>query len=276
MRITRPADWFSRRSVELRRDGFTLVELTAVIFIVVVLVSLLSAALNHTKSKALRITCLDNMKQLQQAWSMYVLETEDALPLNQSSAEPPDGRYPEVQLSKNSWVAGNPRQDLTTENITRGTLYQHVGSTAPYRCPMDSSTVNGHPEVPRTRSYAMNSYLGGDPEYHPKFKYSEISRPDTVFVFIEEHESSRWHSSFLVPAPPRPGAISAASSAVWFSMPSDRHEQGCNISFADGHFEYWRWLAPKGPGDPGALHAAGTSSGLPQARDFMRLQSCLP
>jgi prepilin-type processing-associated H-X9-DG protein len=253
-----------------------LLELTAVVFIIVVLVSLLSAALNHTKSKALRITCLDNMKQLQQAWSIYVLDSEDSLPLNQTSPEPLDARHLEVQLSKNSWVAGNPRQDLTTENITRGTLYPHVGSTVAYRCPMDPSTVNGHREIPRTRSYSMNSYLGGDPEYKPKFKFSEISRPDTVFVFIEEHESSQWHSSFLVPALPRPAAISASSSAVWYSLPSDRHDQGCNISFADGHFEYWRWLAPKEPNDPGGQHATGTSSGLPQARDFMRLQSCLP
>jgi prepilin-type processing-associated H-X9-DG protein len=159
-----------------------------------------------------------------------------------------------VQLSKNSWVAGNPRQDVTTENITRGTLYQHVGSTATYRCPMDLSSVNLHPEIPRTRSYSMSSYLGGDPVYNPKFKYSEISRPDTVFVFIEEHESSRWDSSFFVQPPRKPTAVSAASSAGWLSIPSDRHEQGCNISFADGHFEYWRWLAPKEPSDPG-MHA---------------------
>jgi len=275
MRITRPAERFSRRSEVLRRDGFTLLELSAVIFIIVVLVSLLSAALNHTKSKALRISCLDNMKQLQQAWWMYAAENEDSLPLNQTSPEPPDARYPDVQLSKNSWVAGNPRQDVTTENITRGTLYQHVGSTATYRCPMDSSSVNLHPEIPRTRSYSMSSYLGGDPVYNPKFKYSEISRPDTVFVFIEEHESSRWDSSFFVQPPRKPTAVSAASSAGWLSIPSDRHEQGCNISFADGHFEYWRWLAPKEPSDPG-MHATSTPSGLPQARDFMRLQSCLP
>ncbi len=277
MSITRPVKWFSRRS-EPRRAGFTLVELTAVVFIVAVLVSLLSAALNHTKAKALRISCLDNMKQLQHGWWMYAAENDDSLPLNQTSAEQPNSRYPELQLSKNSWVAGNPRQDLDTDNIARGTLFQHVPSTAAFHCPMDTSTVVGHPDVPRTRSYSMNAYLGGDADLKPgpKFKFSEISRPDSVFVFIEEHESSRWLSSFLVPAPRKSAAeISAASSAVWYSTPSDRHAQGCNISFADGHFEYWRWLAPKDPTDPG-MHATSAPSVVPQLRDFMRLQSCLP
>jgi prepilin-type processing-associated H-X9-DG protein len=28
-------------------------------------------------------------------------------------------------------------------------------------------------------------------------------------------------------------------------MPSNRHNQGANLSFADGHVEYWRWQAPE-------------------------------
>jgi prepilin-type processing-associated H-X9-DG protein len=32
---------------------------------------------------------------------------------------------------------------------------------------------------------------------------------------------------------------------IWISMPSDRHNQGGNLAFADGHCEYWRWLYPK-------------------------------
>ena len=122
----------------------------------------------------------------------------------------------------------------------------------------------------------MSSYLGGDPDLlivPPKFKYADLARPDNVFVFIEEHEDSRWSSSFLVPPPARKGGINAASSAAWLSLPADRHDQGCNISFADGHIEYWRWFAPK-QGD-GEVHASSTET-IPQTRDFVRLQSCLP
>jgi prepilin-type processing-associated H-X9-DG protein len=30
----------------------------------------------------------------------------------------------------------------------------------------------------------------------------------------------------------------------WWDMPSNRHEQGADLSFADGHVEYWHWRAP--------------------------------
>jgi prepilin-type processing-associated H-X9-DG protein len=31
----------------------------------------------------------------------------------------------------------------------------------------------------------------------------------------------------------------------WWDMPSSRHMQGGNLSFADGHVEHWRWQVPK-------------------------------
>jgi prepilin-type processing-associated H-X9-DG protein len=30
----------------------------------------------------------------------------------------------------------------------------------------------------------------------------------------------------------------------WWDMPSNRHNQGASFSFADGHVEHWRWVAP--------------------------------
>ena len=43
------------------------------------------------------------------------------------------------------------------------------------------------------------------------------------------------------------GIFSADSlyAAVRLDLPADRHQQGANLSFADGHSEHWRWKAPK-------------------------------
>src|SRR5262245_60415148 len=92
-----------------RRSGFTIVELLVVVLLISILVSLLCAALDNTKAKALRITCLDNMRQLQSAWAMYVDDNSEALPLNQMAPVPNHPRIPVSRLtSTNSWVSGNP------------------------------------------------------------------------------------------------------------------------------------------------------------------------
>ncbi|MGV3772453.1 MAG: H-X9-DG-CTERM domain-containing protein [Verrucomicrobiales bacterium] len=254
-----------------RQAGFTLMELSVVVSIILVLVGLLSSALNTTKNKALKLNCLDNLKQLQFAWMMYVDDNEDYLPLNKTAPGSMHPKIPFKRNSTNSWVAGNPLEDLNTANIQRGTLYPYLGNAAVYRCPLDESTVINHPEVERTRSYSMNAYLAGDRSGNDprvKMRFSELSSPQNLFVFIEEHASSRWGSSFDL----APREKITTSAVNWVSLPADRHDQGCNIAFADGHVEYWRWFTAKKQKFK-AAHMAGSGKEL---ADIRRLQNAIP
>lgn len=261
-----------RAMYELRAiRGFTLIELTAVVAIITVLVSLLTAALNQTKIKALRISCLDNMKQLNLAWQMYSEDFDGALPLNQTAAGPVHHRIPLLNSSTNSWVAGNPRFDTTTDNIRRGSLFPYMKAVSPYRCGMDDSRVEGHPDLARTRSYSMNAFLGGDEEMNPALQFAELRRPSSTFVFIEEHESSRWASSFVVVSATKASFTPGSGLASWVSTPADRHEQGCNLTFADGRIEFWRWFSPKTERDTMMSSSAGHRQR--DARDLSRLQA---
>src|SRR5437773_10577743 len=60
-------------------------------------------------------------------------------------------------------------------------------------------------------------------------------------------------------------------ATAWWSVPADRHSQGCNLSFADVHVEHWRWAAPKPVTIPkiGATEIGGTAD----MKDFRRLQA---
>ena len=262
------------RSARQRRiHGFTLVELVAVIATIIILVSLLCAALNHTKEKALRVACVNNLRQLQVAWINYTGDNDDLLPLNQT-APSPAGKPSIISRgsSVGSWVVGNPTIDVTTTGIEKGTLFPYVGSTEVYRCPMDDSTVVRHPDILRTRSYSMNAFLGGDDPEHNlrvKTKLSEWTAPgkESTFVFIEEHADSYWLSSFWV----YPKEEINATSASWWSTPADRHNQGCNLSFADGHVEYWQWYSPKEGHSETKLSSTSRDS-----VDIRRLQACVP
>jgi prepilin-type N-terminal cleavage/methylation domain-containing protein/prepilin-type processing-associated H-X9-DG protein len=252
-----------------QRRGFTILELMAVLAIILVVVGLLSSALNQARTRTFRITCLNNMRQLQVAWDLYAHENGDYLVLNKTE-ETGTTLSATRKSSTNSWVAGNPKEDRTTENLRKGSLFYIVQNPAVYRCPMDSSSTRSG--TLRTRSYSISAYLGGDnDDLDPrvKMKTSELVNPppEKVFVFIEEHEDSIWDGGFLV----LPRERFSLNGGTWSSTPADRHMQGCNLTFADGHIEYWKWSAPKRANlnnqmitNPGDL------------RDLRRLQESVP
>jgi prepilin-type N-terminal cleavage/methylation domain-containing protein/prepilin-type processing-associated H-X9-DG protein len=252
------------------RAGFTIIELVVVLGIILVVVGLLSVALNQTKARTLRVLCLDNMKQLQLGWMLYADDHNDEIALNKT--DPVMGKIGLVAVARsstNSWVAGNPKEDRSYENLARGTLFPYIKHPEVYRCPMDSSTSKSG--TIRTRSYSINAYLGGDDEDldpRVKMRTSELLNPppEKVFVFIEEHEQSIWSGGFLVLPRERFGI----NGGVWSSTPSDRHMQGCNLTFADGHIDHWKWNAPKRPGQNSLISSPG------ELKDLRRLQDCVP
>ena len=252
--------------------AFTLMELLVVIFIIGVLAALLSTAFNNTKAKGQKVSCLNNLKNLQLSWWLYLDENDNYLALNKSVPGTLNERFFGRPNSTNSWVAGTPKADTSPANLRKGTLFPYTRADALYRCPSDRSTVLGHDDLPRTRSYSMSAYLAGDEEGldpRVKIKESELAdpSPDKIFVYIEEHESSSWLGSFRI----LPRERFTLAAGTWASTPSDRHNQGCNLTFADCHAEYWKWYWPKKPNLENKL----TSNGH-ELRDLWRLQNSVP
>jgi prepilin-type N-terminal cleavage/methylation domain-containing protein/prepilin-type processing-associated H-X9-DG protein len=73
-----------------RRGGFTLVELLVVIGIIAILMSMLMPALSRAKQKAHRISCLNNVRQIGLAATLYAGDF--------------DGEYPRRLHLTNAWM----------------------------------------------------------------------------------------------------------------------------------------------------------------------------
>jgi prepilin-type N-terminal cleavage/methylation domain-containing protein/prepilin-type processing-associated H-X9-DG protein len=233
--------------VRRRVSAFTLIELLVVIAIIGILAALVLPALKKSLEQGRSLTCLNNLKQLQMCWLMYADDNETILPPNNYVY---DSKTRDPKVKGVSWCPGNTRLDADTTNIELGMLFPYHKSTAIYHCPSDKSSIEderGNPlNQPRTRSYNMSSAVNCEiaagivPFYR---RYSEITKPtpDRFFVFIDTHEDSILDSHFGLAQP----NSTFKYGNLWFDLPADRHNQGANLSFADGHVEHWRWAWPK-------------------------------
>jgi prepilin-type processing-associated H-X9-DG protein len=198
--------------------------------------------LSKAKARGQSTACLNNLMQLQMAWEIYAGDNADTLVPNKDDD---DGTGNWVSLP-GSWVLGNAVLDETTTHIQNGALFPYTRSTRIYRCPSDKSTVASDPSLLRTRSYGLQMWLNGTEEgqyyVRRKTRSAQVQNPSKVFACIDVSEWLIDSGVFCtIPNAPELGSM----RDLWCYQPSDRHNQGANLSFVDGHMEHYHWKYPK-------------------------------
>ncbi len=252
-------------------SAFTLIELLVVIAIIAILAALLLPALARAREKAWTIQCANNLKQLETCWHLYALDYRDLVVPNNSVNNVNTNGYGGAIAVGTSWCLADP----TTVNVQSGMLFEYNRSLGIYHCPADRSTLTDPsgttPGTVRARSYNMSQSVNGFPEYDsfifayiPYFKtLTQIKAPNVAncLVFVDENEYTLLDSQFGMPTDYYDG------TQTWWDMPANRHNRGCNFSFADGHVERWRWVVPK-------VYTAWLQPVLPaEMPDWLRVKS---
>ena len=191
------------------KNRFTLVELLVVIAIIAILAGLLLPALANARKRAHQSACLNNLRNLSQAFMMYVQDYDDHFPYY-TNGVPGAGRM-------GGWVyyGSFPVPTAGNFDVKLGTVYDYVHHAEVYRCPTDGTKSNC--------SYGANSDTR-------LAKAGSIDDTSARPLLLEE------------------GSVAETTNDGYFDLdctPRDhvvnRHHKGSNYLFCDGHVEWQLW-----------------------------------
>ena len=213
-----------------KRPAFTLIELLVVIAIIAILAAILFPVFARARENARRSSCQSNLKQIALGIKQYVQDYDEKFPLAVY------GSYPD------GW--GESTQP-------------YLKSTQIYQCPSEPTGPNASPGDEGYNDYFYNAALSWNGKTNPNTLYdSSVSEAALQFSSLtvmagdggqDAQNSGRsatrsngagctGHGNLN-----RPNVLGTAASKVSdFCGGGQRHLEGLNVAFTDGHVKWYK------------------------------------
>ncbi len=230
------------------RSGFTLVELLVVIAIIAILAAILFPVFARARENARRSSCQSNLKQIGLGLMQYVQDYDGSQPFFSTSGITGYVAPPEVAA-----LPGASSTDVKWSHL----IQPYIKSSQVFVCPSRSDAR----ALGRNVSYGYNfhylSYSRSGPAFYVA-RDSAIEFPAQTVAIADSRGTG--DGAYLKDGDPNdasrelnhgysldPRADAAAlptghtsSSGGLYSIVSDRHLEGGNVAFADGHVKWMK------------------------------------
>jgi prepilin-type N-terminal cleavage/methylation domain-containing protein/prepilin-type processing-associated H-X9-DG protein len=223
------------------KNAFTLIELLVVIAIIAILAAMLLPALSSAKERAKRVSCMNNLKQINLASQMYANDNRDFLPPMQVTVN--------GALVNGGWPWDVPA--LTITNMaTYGWSRHSMYCTSVLEQDQDNEWNYGLPNF-RVTGYAFSTY-GSDKIYNPvvlanivpktstklTYRGQQVSLTDTIFaadpnISVATGSTTNWMNI-------AGGANDSSGRPILYNAPHRKGNLplGGNVAAVDGHVEF--------------------------------------
>ncbi len=193
----------------MERRGFTLIELLVVIAIIAILAAILFPVFARAREKARQTSCLSNVKQLTLGMNMYCQDYDETLPSGANC----------------NWADGGPY------GCHGMVLQPYIKNLQILECPSLRAWSLGPARIqpPATwyGSYGWNHLISG--------RMAQISRPADMVYMLDCRNPWLDYAGAIWDRVSGRGVMDYYGNV---DQPTDWHNDGLNVGFADGHAKW--------------------------------------